>query len=424
MKSNRTASDVIMTDADWRVLDSLKVRNLQHLRGLNADLEKDIIREISDGINAGEGMPDLSARISSVTNIAKTRADTIARTETINACIDGARQRYQQLGIEEVEVIACDDSRTCPICTTHDGKIYKLSDDANLPPYHPNCRCAIKAVVKKRDKKEELEKLKRRAEKRVPKVEPNITSVNADRQIPDFSQMKTMSEIEDGLRATFGKDVTIGEGFSALNPETVAPGLARIEPVLHDFRGIEALVTDFGANCRGYASTLPDFFNNRLSLSLNKIYYGCTGKVREQYYAEYLKSTINRIEPDGTLYIRLHPAGTIFDDNPTHEMGHVVEYAIIIKKYQSPWQRIIAWNDCDVAELICKTAKKELEKETGRRLPAFDRIRLDLCRYALKTYSETMAEAFADYYSNKEKAKAISKKIVEVSIQKYNEVYT
>ena len=165
MKSNRTASDVIMTDADWRVLDSLKVRNLQHLRGLNADLEKDIIREISDGINAGEGMPDLSARITEATNIAKTRADTIARTETINACIDGARQRYQQLGIEEVEVIACDDSRTCPICTTHDGKIYKLSDDANLPPYHPNCRCAIKAVVKKRDKKEELEKLKRRAEK-------------------------------------------------------------------------------------------------------------------------------------------------------------------------------------------------------------------------------------------------------------------
>ncbi|MBR6011853.1 MAG: minor capsid protein, partial [Methanomicrobium sp.] len=97
-------------------------------------------------------MPDLSARITEATNIAKTRADTIARTETINACIDGARQRYQQLGIEEVEVIACDDSRTCPICTTHDGKIYKLSDDANLPPYHPNCRCAIKAVVKKRDK--------------------------------------------------------------------------------------------------------------------------------------------------------------------------------------------------------------------------------------------------------------------------------
>ena len=113
-------------------------------------------------------MPDLSARISSVTNIAKTRADTIARTETINACIDGARQRYQQLGIEEVEIIACDDSRTCPICSTHDGKVYKLSDDANLPPYHPNCRCAIRAVVKKRDKKEELEKLKRRAEKGMP----------------------------------------------------------------------------------------------------------------------------------------------------------------------------------------------------------------------------------------------------------------
>ena len=368
-------------------------------------------------------MPDLSARISSVTNIAKTRADTIARTETINACIDGARQRYQQLGIEEVEIIACDDLRTCPICSTHDGKVYKLSDDANLPPYHPNCRCAIRAVVKKRDKKEELEKLKRRAENELPKIEPNVEPVTAELPpIPDFSQMKTMSEIEDGLRVTFGENIFIDEGFSTLNPETVAPGLARIEPVLRDFRGIQTLVTDFSAKCGGYASTLPDF-NNHLRLSLSRVYYGCTGKVREEYYTEYLRSTINRIEPDGTTYIRLHPAGTTFDDNPTHEMGHVVEYAIIIKRYQYPWQRIMAWNGCNVAESICKTAKAELEKELGRRLPAFDRIRLDLCRYALKTYSETMAEAFADYYSNKDKAKAISKKIVEISIREYNEVY-
>lgn len=423
VRTKLSVKDIMLTKADRRALDALQVRNLQQFRGWTAQMETDVVRAVSDGVTAGENIDKISGRISDAIGASKTRARRIARTESINAAVEGARNRYREYGIEQVEVIACDDWRTCKICQQHDGKIYSVDDDAHMPPYHPNCRCAIKAVVKK-DKDKEPAKLRKKPERKVPKVKPNITPVNADRQIPDFSQMKTMSEIEDGLRATFGKDVTIGEGFSALNPETVAPGLARIEPILHDFRGIEALVTDFGAKCRGYALTLPDFYNNRLSLSLNKIYYGCTGKVREQYYAEYLKSTINRIEPDGTLYIRLHPAGTIFDDNPTHEMGHVVEYAIIIKKYQSPWQRTIAWNDCDVAELICKTAKKELEKETGRRLPAFDRIRLDLCRYALKTYSETMAEAFADYYSNKEKAKAISKKIVEVSIQKYNEVYT
>lgn len=207
MNNKRSPSDIIMTDADWRVLDSLKVRNLQHLRGLNADLEKDIIRELTDGINAGEGMPDLSARISSVTNIAKTRADTIARTETINACIDGARQRYQQLGIEEVEIIACDDSRTCPICSTHDGKVYKLSDDANLPPYHPNCRCAIRAVVKKRDKKEELEKLKRRAEKGMPERDKEFPVTQTKRgytesefaKLPPQSVFKHPSAIETAI---------------------------------------------------------------------------------------------------------------------------------------------------------------------------------------------------------------------------------
>ena len=102
-----------------------------------------------------------------------------------------------------------------------------VDDDAHMPPYHPNCRCAIKAVVKK-DKEKEPAKLRKKPETRVPKVEPNITSVNADRQIPDFSQMKTMSEIEDGLRATFGKDIVIDENNNLDKNKYVSRAHARI----------------------------------------------------------------------------------------------------------------------------------------------------------------------------------------------------
>ena len=75
----------------------------------------------------------------------------MARTETINACVDGAWVRYEQYGVKEFEYIAASDSRTCQQCAELDGKVFKLTDNAHMPPLHPNCRCCIAAVIPKRD---------------------------------------------------------------------------------------------------------------------------------------------------------------------------------------------------------------------------------------------------------------------------------
>ena len=163
--------DIMLTQADRRVLEAIQTRNLQQFRGWTAQMETDVIRAVSDGVAAGESIDKISGRISDAINTSNTRARRIARTESINAAVEGARSRYRDYGIEYVEIIACDDWRTCKICQQHDGKVYSVDDDAHMPPYHPNCRCAIKAVVKKRNEKEELEKLKRRAETEVPKIE-------------------------------------------------------------------------------------------------------------------------------------------------------------------------------------------------------------------------------------------------------------
>ena len=423
VRTKLSVKDIMLTKADRRALDALQVRNLQQFRGWTAQMETDVVRAVTDGVAAGENIDKISGRISEAIDASKTRARRIARTESINAAVEGARNRYREYGIEKVEVIACDDWRTCKICQQHDGKIYSVDDDAHMPPYHPNCRCAIKAVVKK-DKEKEPAKLRKKPEKRVPKVEPNITSVNADRQIPDFSQMKTMSEIEDGLRATFGKDIVIDEGFSTLNPESVAPGFARMEPVIQDYPIICQVLTDFnGREIDGYASTLPTL-SGRLHLSLNKRKYECTGKERDIVYAEYLESTKDHILPDGSIDPHFHPRGTTFDDNPVHESGHVVEYALIINRYSDAGEICRAWNECEIAKEICVEAYQELQKEqiVGRRSTLYE-LRLDLSDYSTWYYSETMAEAFADYYANREGAKAISKKIIEITKRRYDEVY-
>lgn len=141
----------IYTEADWRVLDSLKVRNLTALKGITEQVNAQIIRELSDGINAGESIPKLSKRLQESVDMGKRRATTMARTETINACVDGARVRYEQYGVKEFTYIAASDSRTCQQCAALDGKVFKMGDNAHMPPLHPNCRCCIAAVIPKRD---------------------------------------------------------------------------------------------------------------------------------------------------------------------------------------------------------------------------------------------------------------------------------
>ena len=134
--------------ADWRVIDALKVRNLSALRGITDEMNKQIIRELTEGIQLGESVTKLSKRLTDrVDMIGKTRATTMARTETINAFTQGAELRYAQAGIEKMEWLTANDDRVCPICGPLDGTVFSIKSSHPRPPIHPNCRCALIPVI-------------------------------------------------------------------------------------------------------------------------------------------------------------------------------------------------------------------------------------------------------------------------------------
>jgi len=97
-----------------------------------------------------------------------TRADMIARTETIRAANAGALESYKQAGITRKVWIA--DGDACPYCAGLDGTVISIDEpfleqgtkyqpdgaktplsidyeDVDGPPAHPNCRCAVRAEV-------------------------------------------------------------------------------------------------------------------------------------------------------------------------------------------------------------------------------------------------------------------------------------
>jgi SPP1 gp7 family putative phage head morphogenesis protein len=127
-----------------------------------------LLEGLRDGINPRAMARNLTDEIES---LQKTRAEMLARTETMNAYTESTLDRYREAGVDSVtqaEFIDADDSRVCPICSKLDGRITPMSaidtatfqfepseeDQDSLggeypvkPPVHVSCRCTLLPVI-------------------------------------------------------------------------------------------------------------------------------------------------------------------------------------------------------------------------------------------------------------------------------------
>ena len=72
--------------------------------------------------------------------------DMLTRTETSIANIQGTINRAIQLGITKFRVV--EQADCCELCSEYNGEVVDVTDGTvDLPPYHPNCRGYIIAVI-------------------------------------------------------------------------------------------------------------------------------------------------------------------------------------------------------------------------------------------------------------------------------------
>lgn len=119
---------------------------------------KDLVERTVDG---EFDTHDLADRITELIGD-ESRAETIARTETMAASNGGQREAWAQAvddgllnGDEEEEWITTPDDVTCPICRPMDGERKPLGGKFNVdgeqmdgPPAHPRCRCTTALAIK------------------------------------------------------------------------------------------------------------------------------------------------------------------------------------------------------------------------------------------------------------------------------------
>lgn len=134
----------------------------EYIKGINETTLKTLRETLVEGVEAGESIPKLAKRISSVFEDAKGRRTvTIARTEVVRASNFGGWEGMKQGGTEEKEWLATRDSRVRDAHLAMDGQIKPVEQpfvapggqtamypgDFGVASLDINCRCTVAPVL-------------------------------------------------------------------------------------------------------------------------------------------------------------------------------------------------------------------------------------------------------------------------------------
>lgn len=132
-----------MINSIW-VVDgkSFSQRVWENTQKLAETLNEELIHCVATGKKTSQLKQVLQERF----NVSYSNADMIARTELAHIQTEAAKKRYEDYGIQEVEIWADEDERRCEVCGKLHEKRYPMG--AAVPvPAHPRCRCCVVPVV-------------------------------------------------------------------------------------------------------------------------------------------------------------------------------------------------------------------------------------------------------------------------------------
>ena len=102
--------------------------------------------ELIHVVAAGKKNSDLKKALMERFGVSYHRAETLVRTEVAHIQSEAAKKRYQDYGIEYVEVLVDSDHKTCELCKALEGKRFPTNGTPPLP-VHPNERCCLVPVI-------------------------------------------------------------------------------------------------------------------------------------------------------------------------------------------------------------------------------------------------------------------------------------
>lgn len=244
-----------LTPLDRRAIGEIRARNMMYVKGFYEDAKVKMTNATIEGIQMGEGIPDIANRIYQSCEVSMKRAKTIARTEVSYGYNTACANKYYSAGVEYFEVLL--GSKPCPICKTiAANNPYKLGIDP-IPPYHPNCTCGIAPVFD--------------ATAYEKKMKHEVVSIEDAKRIIEFwekygtnsTKNETMWTID--TNGQFFKENTSGKTHSVRfsGSDIVREGLTiHNHPNYGNCFSDADLISDYVFDTRGVVVTAPKFGNN------------------------------------------------------------------------------------------------------------------------------------------------------------------
>lgn len=146
-------------------VDRVKIlagRAFDELEGVTDSMATRMSRELTDGLVEGSSPREIAKDLAKEVDIGLDRSIVIARTEIIRAHSEGQLSSLKKLGVKklgvQVEWLATDDKKTCPICADMEGTVVDIDKASGMIPRHPNCRCTWIPLVESPDDEEDDKK--------------------------------------------------------------------------------------------------------------------------------------------------------------------------------------------------------------------------------------------------------------------------
>lgn len=384
------------------------------------------------------------------------------RTANKRANLMGSANKRMEYGIHTVKITS--HNSACPMCIQWQGKVYiddvygsgtkeesrksgypLLSEAVKGGMFHPNCKNGCSTYYEginqppKEPTKEEIEEMTRRynleqrqrecernirkykrlengcidadniakyADKRrqwtneynrliannadVLRADParlrlyGITSANTPKAIKSVSDASNFKDLQSYFKK---KGYKMNDAIEKLDFNSVKDTTKGVDIVLNEFPQAKKVFAGFDIGKSGVACAS---FTGKISFN-------------PAYYTD-VKNLQCMIMGNTTGF---HPKNTGIVEIGSHEMGHILELALINKHNGG----VLAWSECTEAKKIvseaCKLAKK-LPEGKGKVNATLKR---EISGYAMQNASECMAEGVADYIANKNNASVLSRMI-------------
>lgn len=131
----------------------LYTRSYEELKGVTSAMAQRLSRDLAQGMADGKSPLEIAKKLNSdISILTRTRARTIARTEIIHAHAEGQLDSFEELGVDELGVMAewlvTKDDKLCDECSALSGVVLSVDEARGLLPRHPNCRCAWVPAMK------------------------------------------------------------------------------------------------------------------------------------------------------------------------------------------------------------------------------------------------------------------------------------